>query len=304
MTYHVSNNWHYNVNEYFASHAAGYVVWIDTFLSAGWTAVQSSDGSAVTASVVPDATDWGNNNAWVHLRDPGGGRDLAIQRGTTGHSTAVYLGRAGEPFTGGSATVVPSAAGSFQLVGTGGGTASNFFGSSTISNYRYHFGAGATPGGTSGDVYPFWFLSIGTNSINSPQGALLLAPVIGTADGTVGDADSEPWISNASPGSFSGLRGWYKAGLTGAVQDTNLSVTELTSWTGRNPYTGLDDLSPLFAFSITGGREQRKGILEHFYGDSSLRASYQTMSLAVEGKSRINVNAFSFPWPHNVPFEY
>jgi hypothetical protein len=306
MTIHTSNNWHYNVNEQYATFGDGYAAWVNVFVAAGWTVIQGSDGTTVTPSVAPTGTQWNNNNAWVHLRDPGGasGRDLVLQRTTAGHILAVYIGLAGQAMTGGTGSTVPTSTGRFQIVGTGGAGASNFFGSTTLTNFRYHFAAAAVPGGTSGDVYPFWMLSISTNSVAAAQGAILFDSVISTADGTTGDADAEPWMCAVAASSLSTLRGWYKAGLTGETQTSTLTAVEPTGWTGRNALTGRDDLPPLLVQETTGGREQRKGLCENYTGDSAVRGNYQVLSPTVEGESRINVSVWTVPWPHNVSFGF
>lgn len=306
MTIHLSDNWHYNVNENYATHGPAYAAWVDVFLAAGWTAVQSSDGSAVTASVVPTSTQWGNANAWVHLRDPGGasGRDLAFQRGANPHTLLMYLGKAGEPMTGGDATTLPSSAGRLQIVGTGGSGQTNFFGTATTTQYRMHFAAKATPGGTSGDVYSFWFMCMSTNSVATPQGFLFVDSVMSTADGTTGDPDNEPWVSTTSSNGLGNLRGWYKADLTGEAQTTTLSANEPTGWTGRNPLTLFDDLPPLLIGETTGGREQRKGFLENICGDSPIRGQFAVLSPATEGECRLNVGVWAIPWPHNVSYGF
>lgn len=306
MTIHLSDNWHYNVNENYASHGPAYAAWVDVFLAAGWTAVQSSDGTTVTPSVVPTGTQWGNANAWVHLRDPGGvaGRDIAFQRAASAQNLLMYQGKAGEPFTGGNATTLPSSAGRFQIVGSGGTAASNFFGTGTTTGFRFHFAARALPGGVSGDVYAFWMLCQATNSVTTPQGFMFVDSVISTADGVVGDPDNEPWVSASASNSLANLRGWYKAGLTGEVQSTTISVSEPTAWTGLNPLTGFDDLPPLLASDSTGGREQRKGLLEHVCGDSAIRGNLSVLSPATEGECRLVVNSFAIPWPHNVNFGF
>jgi len=306
VTIHISNNWHYNVNEGYATHGDAYAAWVNVFLAAGWTAVQSSDGSAVTASVVPTASQWNNNNAWVHLRDPGGvaGRDIAFQRSTSAQNLLFYQGKAGEPMTGGNATTLPSSAGRVQLVGTGGTAASSFFGTATITNFRFHFGAAAVPSGVSGDVYPFWLLVQPTNSVSNPQGFLIVDSLASTADGVVGDPDSEPWASSTSYNTLSALRGWYRAGLSGELQTTSLTATEPSGWSGRNPLTLFDDLAPLFCGETTGGREQRKGIFVNITADSPLRGNLAVLSPTTEGECRLNCGAMTIPWPHNVSFGF
>jgi hypothetical protein len=306
MTAHLSDNWHYNVNEQYATHGDGYLAWVNVFLAAGWTVIQGSDGTTVTPSVAPTASEWNNANAWIHLRDPGGasGRDLVIQRTSSGQTTAIYIGKAGQAMTGGTGSTVPSSAGRFQILGTGGAGVSNFFATASLTSYRFHFAAKAVAGGTSGDVYPFWMMAINTNSTAAPTGFIIFDGVRSTADGTVGDADSEPWVCAVAATSFSSLRAWYKAGLTGEVQTSGAIGVEVTNWTGLNPYTGRDDLSPVFVYETTGGREQRKGLMEHAYGDSLIRGIYQVLSPSVEGESRLNVSAWSIPWPHNVSYGF
>lgn len=303
MTIHTSDNWHYNVNETYATHGDAYVAWVNVLLAAGWTCIASYDGSTINSATPNNVAAWNSNNAWTHLRDPGGasGRDLVIQRSTSAQNTAVYLGKAGEAFGAGSGATAPTAAGRFQLVGTGGSPQSNWFGTGTISNFYFHFAAKAVAAGTSGDVYQLWVAVRPTNSTSGDQGSLVVGALSTPADGVVGDADSEPWFSHSASSSLSSLRGWYKAGLTGELQDTGLTGLELSNWSGINPYSGLDDYSPVLVYSTTGGREQRKGLAEEFFADCSIRGQLQVLSPTVEGSSRLNIGAWSYPWPHNVP---
>lgn len=115
--------------------------------TAGWTVVRSSDGT--TANTALSGIDrWqsggavakgcGNNNAWIVLQAPSDGgvtRQVCIQRGTADESWRAGYS-AGGLFTGGTATVAPTATDGKSMIGApsmAGGSSTDGFTSSTVT---------------------------------------------------------------------------------------------------------------------------------------------------------------------------
>lgn len=301
MAVHTDLPWHYDVNRNSADNRDHLVAFGDMLIAAGWTVQGSSNGTTPKAGR-NSLADWGNSNAWEHFRDPAGGRDFVWQRTTTVHSLRAYLSNAGDPMTGGTGATPPAAPTSTQILGTGGGFTGIM--TSTASGGRVHMGARATAVGTSGDVFPFWFVTRNTGT-GSGAGAMVVAGIVSPYDGTVGDADAEPWIAWQSAGTISissqGIA-WYKAGLAGvAISNTMITTGPGSSvWVGQSPYSLQDDLPPLFSYDSTGGRQQRKGLVVDVTGESTLRANLDTFNLATAGEARVQIDAVTLPWPSTV----
>lgn len=284
------------------------VAFVDVLVAAGWTVIARSDGTTVTSDGSENsASDWNNNNAWTHLRDPTGtgGRDLTIERGLSSQSLRVYQSLRGDPMTGGTPTAPPTPTGTqIQLVGTAGNFDTAFF-NSTIASSRYHMGAGQTAMGETGDVYPFYLLRRATPGATGSK-TMGVLPVKTVADGVTGDADSEPWIAltAASFASFMLLTGWYKAGLTGETAVVGGLTTSLdTNEYGLNPYTGAYDRPGVFVYDNTGGLLQRKGLVDEsvltWKGDGA-HATLDTYQLATEGSAMAVFDSCAIRWPHTV----
>jgi hypothetical protein len=295
--------WEFDVNEVRSDNREHLIAFGDLLIAAGWTCVGSSDGTS------PKGTrnslgDWNNTSAWEHFRDPDGGRDFVWQRSTTPGSLRAWLGRVGQAFTGGTGATVPTASGALQILGSGGGYQSSFF-PTTATSVRVHMGARTSPLGTSGDVYAFWMV-IRTTPSGAAGGYLAVLPLLSPYDGTVGDADSEPWVATTSTGEVSvtsALRGWYRAGLSGASAVSTLGGStpgSFGAYSGQSPYSGEDDLSPVFVSDGTGGVAQRKGVLQEFTAENTARADLDTYSLATSGAARIQFGQLTFPWPATV----
>ena len=195
----------------------------------------------------------------------------------------------------------PTDATAFQFIGTGGSFSTTFF-ANTSNSEVVHIACKAVPDGLTGDVFPQWLRTTPIGTPSSDGGALYLDALTSPA----GLADVEPWaFLTSTGGSFSG---WYRAGLSGAAQSTTLSRTGIgtigSTWTGQNAYIVADDISPLFAVSSTVGQLQRKGQCNNYFVQDTLRASGDTVNLAIAGQAKINWvvggSGILVPWPSSV----
>lgn len=298
MTLHLSDNWRFDVNETLTSEIAPIIAFGDRLAAAGWVIVRSSDGSSTSASTRNDATRWNANDSWEHWRDPAGNRDFTMQRGTTNRSWRWYVGQYGDPFSGGTATTVPTGALTrVQLVGTSGSYATSFLPFS-FASYEYHVAAAQVGRGQTGDVYEFYFVirAIASTSIYSTASLFALSTV---ANGDYGNVDYEPWVGISVLTSSSGL-----LGLSGQVEATAFQVANVSlhsSGSQLNPYTGQYDIQPAFISENTGGREIRKGLGTSFaFHPTATPAANDTINNATEGRSFIRLGNYFLPWPHGV----
>lgn len=125
--------------------------------TAGWTVVRSSDGTTANTALsgidrwqsgLSGAKGCGNNNAWIVLQAPTDGgvtRQVCIQRGTADESWRVGYSYSGV-FTGGTATVAPTATDGKSMIGApsvAGGSATDGFTSGTVT-YSTVFPAAGT----------------------------------------------------------------------------------------------------------------------------------------------------------------
>lgn len=306
MPSYSDGDWEFNVNEIRADNREHLVAFGDLLIAAGWTCVGSSDGTT-PKSGRNTLADWNNTSAWEHFRspaDPGAQRDFVWQRSTTPGTLRAWQGRAGQPFTGGTGAVVPTASGALQIIGTGGGYQTNFF-PSTATSVRVHMAARSVGIGTFIDVFPFWIVARTTPSGAGSQYVAIL-PLVSPYEGTVGFSDFEPWVAatGVEVTVTSSLRGWYRANLSGAAQVTSLVGStpggSFAAYSGQSPYSGEDDLAPVFVADTTGGVAQRKGVVQDFTAENSARADLDTYNLATSGRARVQFGQLTFPWPATV----
>jgi hypothetical protein len=210
---------------------------------AGWTVISSATGTGGTTSLGTPAspgadlitTGTGTSlgsfrvaNAWVRLREPGGGtREYILQNGNANSSTSAIIkySRATGFGTGGTATVSQTTGGGDGIVFLGGGTDTSptqvAWITSAAAGY-IHATASDTP--TNG-VYGWWFMWY----LNSDPGSTTLMGTEGVAPGSTPSADNDPSVrytgtsatvvSTVSPGA--GVWSWWEAyGLPGAVYRT------------------------------------------------------------------------------------
>ena len=98
---------HWKVNQQTTNGTIRYWDMIETMLAALWTMPNSGDGLTLGVPVTHGGTGnggLGNNNAWVRLQDPGGGREIIIQRKTSSDSLWDFVYSPSAKFTGGSPT--------------------------------------------------------------------------------------------------------------------------------------------------------------------------------------------------------
>lgn len=303
MPLYLSDNWRFDVRTAIVNEIDPIIALGDRFVAAGWTIVASSNTSSIDASTRNDVTRWNNIDAWEHWRDPAGGRDITIQRGTTNRSIRMYLGQVGDAFSGGTLTAPPTGAETAaQLVGDLGNFNTSFL-PSTSSAYDLHVAASQVGGGQTGDVYEF-YLVITLNSNGVLHGGVALFGVNTPAVGDGGVPDPEPWVVISSVTWTGGLC-WYRAGQSNARIDTGVTMSQtlygFTTGTQVNPYTGEYDIPPWFVYSTTQGAEQRKGYVTNAaYFTTSTPAALDTVNNAIEGRSLIRFGNYLFPWPHGV----
>lgn len=300
MPKYVSNNRHFNVNEVQTDAHLHILSFCDLMDDANWTFIESSNGTTVSSIIRNDITRWSNNNAWEHWRDPGA-RDLVIQRGTSQQSWRGYVGQKNIPFTGGTSTVAPTDVNTrLQIIGGSDNFNTNFF-PFTVTSTRVHMMVDSIGRGPDGDIYEFWTGGFSTTGGSLNACTMWRFPVISPSDGSVGDADAEPWVVNNSSAFSTSAAGWYKAGLTGASRRTNISfgVFQSVTW-GVDPYSGEYYLGPYLAWE-SGTNYQIKGFVVDLHPVLVSTADNDTVNLAIEGRSmfRPTGNAL-IPWPHGV----
>lgn len=300
MAKYVSAGRHFDVNLIVSNNHEVFIAFCDLLDDAGWTFIQSSDGTTPGA-MRNDVARWSNNNAWEHWRDPSD-RDLTIQRGTTDRSWRGYVGKAGVPFTGGTGATAPTdSAARVQIIG-GSDNFNTTFLVSVPTGDRYHMMVDSAGRGTTGDVHEFYMHSRSSSTGTASTANFARHALLTIADGTVGDADVEPWLTRYGYTANAGLGGWYLAGLVGESRRTTLRYDAVTGivW-GTNPYTGERDYGPFLASDQTAGFLQRKGWLETVGHPTGLEADMDTYNLAIEGRSAIRFGSQAIvPWPHGV----
>lgn len=298
MTLHLSNGWWFDINETLTSEAHAVVALGDRLAAAGWVILSSSNTATINAITRNDTTRWNNSNAWEHWRDPGGNRDLTIQRGASNRSWRLYLGQYGDVFVGSGLSVSP--VGSLpmvQLVGAAGAFDTTFI-PTPFANFEYHIGASQVGAGQSSDVFEF-YLCIQSNTTTTVSVFRAVFAVSTPATGVHGVVDFDPWIclpNVTTPSGYSGV-------IRGLVA-TELGFNTLAGYqtgTQLNPYSGEYDLCPMLVVDTTGGQEQRKGVSRTFlYFSTATPAALDTINNATEGRSMVRFGSYIVPWPHGV----
>jgi len=290
-----------------------------TLKQAGWTVTKSSDGTTVNASgdritgYATGSAGLNNSGAWYVLQAPGAvagaTRQICVQRYTVAYSfTVTYSYSAG--FTGGSATVAPTATDSQTMA------ACSFSSSAT---YRFSIGAdNASP-------YGFYMFAFPTGGGN-PYSCLIMDPL---AAGTYNSSDVDPYIlyspgfsigvGQSSPLLYTGITAetaapysFYKKGLSGegfvltpGQKYTSLIRTVIPGALGANPYSSKDNIFPIAylrrsAFAAPNGW---KGIGTFMKWIGTSRTTGDTLSISATGaKDYIVVSpGVALPWNGSTP---
>lgn len=235
---------------------------LDAAIAAGWTVPSSSDGSTYNSSgnqITADsgAGSFANAGAWARLRQPGGGREMLFQRGSTSVLWRVLYSVAG--FVGGSpgATRVPTATDQQFLIGAGTDASPTYATTlSTNGTYRWLLSFDAA------SPYDFWAAGLATAGLNCVSMIFLLS----MEAGSYGALDLDPYIalvSASTPMSSTLLTRAYNAPTDPGIAKGWYRYTAPSGGTWYNAvFPGL--------YTDTGGNGSWAGALNHIgYGYTS-----------------------------------
>ena len=296
---------------------------LTTLLAAGWTVPSSSDGTTYNSSgnqissAGSGANGLDNNRAWFRVRDPGGRREYIFQRGLNSGAWRVTFSELDQFVTGSpSATVVPSAADSQLLLGTGTDASPTF--STTwldaVATGKTHCVAEDT---AVGNAYWFWMTqtAAGTGALRS----FFIADAMQSGSYPVADVSPVGHRHNTTLGAgmaatltATGVGFWVRYGLPGAAWKTLVAIAApeagaigpfgLVSGGGVNEYTGDDDLVDVFwcvvAVSSIGGYKGRSSCIK---ASSIVRAFPNSSNIASPTDSSAYFGSgFVLRWPTGV----
>lgn len=228
---------------------------IAMLLQGGWLKKADSDGTTYSSTGVQvtggntSTNGLGNTNAWVRLQDPGGVREICIQRGTTSLLWRIKWSHSAK-FTGGTpaAAQVPSATDEQVLNGTGTDAAPTGGAIFTADNlYHLHCGCdNAAP-------YDFWWATtLITTGVTQKMGVFLNMTI-----GSYPSLDAAPYIVGFGGVPIIGAAilgsGYFKKGLSGELWVANLftawiyyvAAVQIPKIVGANPYNGNDNGFPI-----------------------------------------------------------
>jgi hypothetical protein len=289
--------------------------------AAGWTVVESSDGTTFSAGNGDTITSGGTGAggfdrtlAWIRVRDPGGRREETWQR-IANNSVRIKVSESAR-FTTGIATATRTPAATDEIILAGGGTdtsptgATNHIGAGTNGNYRLHCIAMSTP---EGNVYPTYYFTT-TTGTGAIQTYVATEPMkVGTYHasnaspliyvwGTTGPFSFD-WKSN-----FGILRGWYRYGFGnqffqgffqgGAYTFAGGGGNFIVGGGAANPYNGADDGFPVWIGRPVGishtTTQHMFGMMRYIKWKTANRAYPNTINSATDGYVYINEQL----WPY------
>ena len=279
----------HNVNVLVTTGAGTVFNLLTTLLAAGWTVPSSSDGTTYNSSgnqissAGSGANGLDNNRAWFRVRDPGGRREYIFQRGLNSGAWRVTFSELDQFVTGSpSATVVPSAADSQTLIGSGTDASPTFSAVwlDAVATGRTHCVAESA---ATGNAYWFWMTqtAAGTGALRS----CLVVDALQVGSYPVADVSQVCHKHNTSLGQtmfsffLTGHPGfWIRYGLVGEAwrplaqvltpNGASAGVAGIfgqATGGGVNEYTNEDDLVDTFwgtqAVSSVGGYKGRGTII-------------------------------------------
>jgi len=330
----------FNVNTVPATGSLAIHAFLTALLTQGWTKPRDSDGTTYSSGGTQvtgggsGANGLANTNAWFVLRDPGGVRSFAFQRGTTNLLWKVKYSRAAG-FSGGSpaAGVMASATDEITLLG-GGTDASPTFATfmGTDGTYRFNCCACDSTLGysfywfafTSGDsisVQRCMFLDVmatGTFASGDPDPAVVFIPAAAGVNVFSGYSnqglDSKSSTGGVARAWFGTVPDWrlcptiqYIDGNSG-IQQAPFNISSVGSF-GINSVTGKDDLLPAMygrttsvSTSNVGSPYGFKGFGQLIRWSTKFRAQFDTLSVASPGaRDYIWISCAALPWNGSAP---
>lgn len=259
----------------------------------------------------------GNTNAWWRGQFPDG-REILIQRGTTGRSWLVVWSHSAT-FIGGSpgATRRPTATDEQFVCGGGTDVSPTFFTFwPTDATYRLHMGMD--------NAAPYNFYAIaGTNGTGALVGRFWL---VNMASGSYPTEDVAPYLVDVNTGSAAentmgaltlntgGLgQGYYRKGLSNeawvnframSIGSTGQSYMGSPSNLGLDPYNGKEGLESIFvgrrdAVDANSGRKGRAP-LDMLGWTNSVRASMQDFFDTAGGDRYAYLGHLALRWPPGI----
>jgi hypothetical protein len=294
-----------------SGHGTRDVLWemASVMIAAGWTGVQSGNGTTKTAGTPVSNPFLVATTGWIQLRAPTGTLEVTLQRNSgEDYSARGYLCDIGFG-GGGTASAPPTHADAIQIIGSSGSYDGGGWGWASINatNYRWQFCADSAP--VSGHYYFHWIGRVVSSGAGHRR--VVFDPVETNADGTIGDADDAPWVvwlqaggNNLPLNSASDGRGWYKRNLTGQALETALAIFHTLPGTalGQNPYTGTHERAAPLIYKVSTNA-QRKGVASTIrFATMSSISAFDTLDLADTGRAMIapDSNGCFVPWPSTV----
>lgn len=242
----------FSVNNTPATGAVAIWTLINTLKTAGWTQIDSSDGTTRATNQVTGGASGtnglGNNSAWVRLRSPttnGGSvvdqtREFIFHRGTDDRSWRIKYS-ASATFAGGvqapTVTLTPDATDELVMIGTGTNASPGFLAAWLPVNgtYRWHVAAGG-----SAEFYSFYGFCMISGTASATGSVGMFLDVMAT--GSFPSNDVDPAVVYCSNTTGSGVP-YGEAGLFGATAPS--AVTNVTSpckaraWLGATSFVGV-----------------------------------------------------------------
>jgi hypothetical protein len=294
--------------------------------TAGWLAKSSSDGTTFNSSGdqistgVSGAGGFNNSGAWERLQDPAGIREVVLQRSTSGSLAWWIKYSALAKFTGGSASVAPTATDGQNVVGTSAAGTTLFTG--VEGSLRCHCFAD--------NAAPYTFGMVCYSNGGSTTRAFLVMDGLQTGSFNVLDQDpivflwansgvnifasasnNYPLILSNNAAGAQGVWGWIKFNIAGAtwqslacleVEDNGLPV--IPGGFPTSSYSGNDEIFPISVGRISSrvAPNGYKGVLKTLRWLGPQRAlSGDTLSVLSTRDYLVVESAVAVPFNGTVP---
>lgn len=292
-------------------------IW-QVMLQAGWVIVSSgggTGGSFSASSSTPHITSRGtgaggaqNTNCWITLQAPASAsRFIQFQYGSSTGQWNVAVSNVGFVGTANgavSATVAPTASDQWNILAGTSGTSityTDWFSSNTAGTF--HHGCYADANAPYGVIS--WAWPKNSSTANTVFHSFLIDSLV---SGSYQTADLDPYVyvcGNSTSYAWNGQNG----ASSQAVASINGVLTSYLSWIPppgsaqsagwvANPYTGSDDLFPVFYYftsSATGG-PTRKGQSYYLQFETAANRPTPTVLQQTTSNDTIVIGAFALPW--------